>query len=236
MEHTVKSRWIDIEGTQGEKFSGYLSLPPSGSGPGIVLVQEIWGVNEHIRAVADQYALDGYVVLAPDVFWRLEPRVDLDYDEAGTAKAFELYQKVDTAQAAADVASALSTLRKMPEVTGKVATLGFCLGGQLAYRAAAIGQPDASVAYYGGGIDQHLDVADKITMPIMFHYAQQDSHIPQAAVQLVKERFAGKSNATFFDYPNTDHGFNCWGRSGMYNQRAAALAHGRTLQFLAQHL
>src|SRR5258707_14467501 len=98
MEHAVKSRWIDIEGTQGENFSGYLSLPPSGRGPGIVLVQVIWGVNEHIRAVADQYALDGYVVLAPDVFWRLEPRVDLDYDEAGTAKAFELYQKVDTAQ------------------------------------------------------------------------------------------------------------------------------------------
>jgi carboxymethylenebutenolidase len=232
----LKSRWIDIEGTQGEIFSGYLSLPPTGSGPGIVLVQEIWGVNEHIRSVADQYAQDGYVVLAPDVFWRLERRVDLGYDEAGTVQAFELYQKLDTAQAATDVASALRALRELPEVTGKVATLGFCLGGQLAYRAAAIGQPDAAVAYYGGGIDQHLDVADNVTTPVMFHYAQQDGHIPQEAVQKVKERFAGKSNATFFDYADTDHGFNCWGRSKMYNQRAAALAHGRTLQFLAQHL
>ncbi|MCW3481971.1 dienelactone hydrolase family protein [Neisseriaceae bacterium JH1-16] len=232
----MNSRWIDITTAQGETFSGYLSLPPTDSGPGIVLVQEIWGVNEHIRAVADQYALAGYVVLAPDVFWRIEPRVELNYDQAGSARAFELYQKVDTAQAAADVASALDTLRGLPEVTGKVATLGFCLGGQLAYRAAAIGRADAAVAYYGGGINQHLDVADKIAQPILFHYAQQDSHIPQSAVAEVKARFAGKPNATFFDYPGVDHGFNCWGRTAVYNQRAAALALGRTLEFLSQHL
>jgi len=232
----LNSRWIDITAAQGETFSGYLSLPPTGKGPGIVLVQEIWGVNEHIRAVADQYALAGYVVLAPDVFWRLEPRVDLNYDEAGTARAFELYQKVDTALAASDVASALTTLRGLPEVTGKVATLGFCLGGQLAYRAAAIGQPDAAVAYYGGGIHLHLDVADKITKPILLHYAEQDGHIPQSAVAEVKARFADKPNATFFDYPDADHGFNCWGRTAVYNQRASALALGRTLEFLSQHL
>jgi len=232
----VHSHWIDINNAQGETFSGYLSLPPSGHGPGIVLVQEIWGVNEHIRAVADQYALDGYVVLAPDVFWRLEPRVDLAYDEAGTAKAFALYQRIDTDQAAIDVASTLDTLRTLPMVTSKIAVLGFCLGGQLAYRAAAIAKPDAAVVYYGGGIHQHLDMADQITKPILFHYGEQDSHIPQSAIAEVKTHFTGKSNATFFDYPATGHGFNCWGRPAMYNQHAAALAHGRTLVFLSQHL
>lgn len=232
----VNSCWIDIANSESDLFSGYLSLPPSGQGPGIVLVQEIWGVNEHIRAVADQYALDGYVVLAPDIFWRFERRLDLSYDENGTAKAFEIYGKIDTALATTDIVSALIALRRLPEVTGKVATLGYCLGGQLAFRAAAAGQPDAAVAYYGGSIQQHLDVADKIAMPILFHYAGLDAHISATAVTAVKNRFSGKSNATFFDYPQADHGFNCWGRPTRYNQQASALAHGRTLVFLAQHL
>jgi len=231
----LNSSWIDIAGAHGERFTGYLSLPPTGRGPGIVLLSEIWGVNEHIRAVADQYALDGYAVLAPDYFWRLEPRVDLGYDQAGTARAFELYQQVDTAQAAIDAASALATLRARPECTGKVATMGFCLGGQLAYRAAAIGQPDAAVVYYGGGVHQHLDVADRLGMPVLFHHAGRDSFITQDAVAAIKARFAGKPQARFFDYADVDHGFNCWGRPA-YEQHAAALAHGRTLEFLAQQL
>ena len=97
----MNAHWIDISTARGETFSGYLSLPPTGRGPGIVLIQEIWGVNEHIRTLADQYALDGYVVLAPDLFWRLERRVDLAYDEAGSARARQLLQTVDGTQAAA---------------------------------------------------------------------------------------------------------------------------------------
>jgi len=231
----LNPKWIDIATPQGETFSGYLSLPPTGRGPGIVLIQEIWGVNDHIRAVADQYALDGYVVLAPDAFWRLEPRVDLSYDEAGSAKAFSLLQKVDWVQAAADIASAVDVLRQSAEVSGKVATLGFCMGGQLAYRAAATGKPDAAVAYYGGGIQNNLGLAERISQPILFHYAELDGFIPKDAVAAVKAKFAAKSNATFFDYPGVDHGFNCWGRP-KYDQKAAALARGRTLQFLAEHL
>ena len=111
----------------------------------------------------------------------------------------------------------------------------FRFGGQLAYRAAALGQPDAAVAYYGGGIHQHLDVADRITQPILFHYAERDAHITQAMVAAVKTRFAGRANAIFHDYP-AEHGFTCWGRPAMYNQKAAALAHGRTLEFLAEHV
>jgi carboxymethylenebutenolidase len=200
-----------------------------------VLLQEIWGVNQHIRAVADQYALAGYVVLAPDVFWRQQPRVDLTYDAAGSARAFELYGQVDSAQAAQDTASALATLRALPLTCGKVATLGYCLGGQLAYRGGALGHADAIVCYYGGGIDQHLDLADQITQPILFHYAGRDAHITQDMVQKVKTRFAARPNARFYDYADCEHGFNCWGRP-MYQQKASALAMAHTLEFLSQHL
>ena len=148
----MNAHWIDISTARGETFSGYLSLPPTGRGPGIVLIQEIWGVNEHIRTLADQYALDGYVVLAPDLFWRLERRVDLAYDEAGSARARQLLQTVDGTQAAADVAAAVDVLRARPEVTGRVATLGYCFGGQMAFRAAALARAEAAVCYSGGGI------------------------------------------------------------------------------------
>lgn len=231
----MTSKWIDIRTAAGETFGGYLSLPPTGRGPGIVLIQEIWGVNAHIRAVADQYALDGYVVLAPDVFWRLEPRVDLAYDEAGSAKAFGFLRSVDLKLATSDIGSAVDTLKGLPELNGKVATLGFCIGGQLSYRVAAIGKPDAAIAYYGGGIQDNLDLAGQIRQPILFHYAGLDKLIPQTAVDAVKAKFSEGNNARFFDYPDSDHGFNCWGRPA-YNQKNAALARGRTLQFLAENL
>lgn len=231
----MNAHWIDIATARGEAFSGYLSLPPTGRGPGIVLIQEIWGVNEHIRALADQYALDGYVVLAPDLFWRLERRVDLAYDEAGSARARQLLQTVDGAQAAADVAAAVGLLRARPEVSGRVATLGYCFGGQMAFRAAALARADAAVCYYGGGIANNLDLAPRVGMPILFHHAGLDALIPQDAVAAIKAAFAGQGNAVFLDYPGVDHGFNCWGRP-RYDQKAAALAHGLTLEFLSQHL
>lgn len=231
----MNSRWIDIRTSQGEVFSGYLSLPRTGTGPGIVLIQEIWGVNAHIRAVADQYALDGYVVLAPDMFWRLERGVDLAYDEAGSGKAVGLLRSVDLDLATADIASAVDALRGLPGVTGKVATLGFCIGGQLAYRVDATAKPDATVVYYGGGIQDNLDLADKISQPILFHYAGLDKLIPQSAIAAVKAKFADGGKASYFDYPDSNHGFNCWGRPA-YHQKNSALARGRTLQFLAENL
>lgn len=231
----MTSQWIEIKTTDDQTFGGYLALPPTGTGPGIVLVQEIWGVNQHIRAVAEQYALDGYVVLAPDVFWRIEPKVDLDYNDTDTPKAMQLLQQVDLNQAGEDVASAVDCLKAMPEVTGGVAAMGFCMGGQLAYRAAATGKPDAAVCYYGGGIQNNLELAERIHQPMMFHYANQDKLIPAEAVEQVRSAMANNPQASFFNYPQADHGFNCWARP-TYNQKASALAHGRTLSFLAENL
>ncbi|PXW29496.1 dienelactone hydrolase family protein [Paraburkholderia caballeronis] len=231
---SVTSQWIDIP-AGNDSFGGYLALPKGGKGPGIIIIQEIFGVNGHIRDVTEQYALDGYVALAPDIFWRTQPRVELGYVGADRDKGIELLQKTDVQLAVQDIGSAAAALRQRPEVNGKIAAIGYCFGGRLAYLAAAEGSVDAAVTYYGGGIQNQLDVADKVKVPIQFHYAELDHGIPLSAVGEVKERFAGRDNAEFHLYPNADHGFNCSVRAS-YNQHASALAHGRTLTFLADHL
>ncbi|HDR9227087.1 TPA: dienelactone hydrolase family protein [Burkholderia vietnamiensis] len=230
----MTAQWIDIP-TGSDSFGGYLALPKRGTGPAVVIIQEIFGVNAHIRAVADQYAADGFVALAPDVFWRTQPRVELTYDGADRDKGIELMKKTDIGLAVADIGAAADTLRARADVAGKVAAIGYCFGGQLAYRAAAAGTVDAAVAYYGGGIQNALDLADKVTQPILFHYAENDHAIPLDAVEQVKGAFAGRGNASFHVYPDASHGFNCPDRAS-YHQRASALAHGRTLTFLAEQL
>jgi carboxymethylenebutenolidase len=231
----MNSRWIDIDTANGNNFRGYLSLPPTGKGPGIVLIQEIWGVNSYIQAVADQYAMDGYVVLAPDVFWRLQPGVDLDYTESDSKKAFDYMGRLDFGLAVQDMGRTVNTLRALPEVTGKVASVGYCIGGMLSYLCAANAGVDAAVCYYGGGISKQLDQADKVKCPILFHFGEEDTHIPRDAVDAVKAKFGNAKNAVIETYPGAGHGFNCWGRPN-YNQKASAVAHGLSLSFLGKVL
>ena len=230
MNAPVKTSWIDI----APGFAGYLALPSGGSGPGLVLWQEIFGVNEHIRAVAEQYALDGFVVLAPDIFWRQAPRVELGYDGADRDRAMVLMKAHAAADALGDIGAAVAALRARPEVTGRVGTFGYCLGGRLAYLAAATTGVDAAVAFYGGGIHGQLDRAAAITCPVQFHYAEHDDNIPLDAVERVRAAMAGK-DAEVHIYPGAHHGFNCWARAS-YHAPSAALAHGRALTFLASKL
>lgn len=231
MNTPVRQRWIDI--TPG--FAGHLALPPAGRGPGLVLFQEIFGVNEHIRAVAAQYALDGFTVLAPDVFWRQAPRVELGYEGEQRDRGRALMAALQPSQLLADIAAAVATLRKLPECAGPVGAIGYCLGGRLAYLAAATAGVDAAVAYYGGGIHAQLERAADIRCPLQFHYAAQDDHIPPAAVQQVRDAFAGRDGTEVHVYADSMHGFNCWARAS-YHAPSAALAHGRSLQFLARAL
>jgi carboxymethylenebutenolidase len=229
MSHPVKTQWIDI----APGFAGVLALPPAGRGPGLLLFQEIFGVNAHIRAVAEQYALDGFVVLAPDVFWRQAPKVDLGYEGADRQRGIQLMQGYGAPDALSDIATSVAALRARPEVAGaKVGAIGYCMGGRLAYLTAATAGVDAAVAYYGGGIQGQLDRAAAVECPIQFHYAGHDDNIPPAAVDSVRSAFAGKA-AEFHLYPDAHHGFNCWARSA-YHAPSAALAHGRSLAFLAQ--
>jgi carboxymethylenebutenolidase len=230
----MSSQWIDIAAVGGSKYGGYLSLPPLGKGPGIVLFQEIFGVNRHIRAVADQYALDGFVVLAPDLFWREAPRVELGYEGADRERGIALMKGADPKQLAEDVKSTVAALRARPEVTGKVGAVGYCMGGRLAYVAAAIAGVDAAACFYGGGIQEQLDRVASIRCPIQFHYGAKDTGIPMEAVEKVKAAFAGKK-AEFWIYPDAGHGFNCWDRAA-YHAPSAALSHGRALEFFAPAL
>ena len=230
MNSPVSTRWIDI--TPG--FAGYLALPPGGTGPGLVLWQEIFGVNEHIRAVAEQYALDGFVVLAPDTFWRQAPRVELGYAGDDRDRALTLMQGYAAADALADISAAVSTLRARREISAGVGSFGYCMGGRLAYLAAATAGVDAAVAFYGGGIHTQLERAAAINCPVQFHYAEHDDHIPLDAVERVRAAVAGK-DAEVHIYPGAMHGFNCWARAS-YHAPSAALAHGRALAFLASKL
>lgn len=229
----MSSQTVQIPAKDGGEFSGYLALPPTGKGPGILLIQEIFGVNAHIRAVADQYAMDGFVVLAPDIFWRQEPGVDIGYDEKSFEKGFGLMQGMDFPLAVQDLASAAEFLKGRGEVTGKVASLGYCMGGMLSYLTGTNpGVVDAAVCYYGGGIHTALDRAPQAKIPMLMHFAEKDGFIPNEAVEQIKSAFANNNDVAIHTYPEVDHGFNCWARA-MYNQPAAALARGRTLEFLS---
>lgn len=217
-----------------EGFTGYLSLPPGGTGPAVVLIQEIFGVNDHIRGVADQYALDGYVVLAPDIFWRAEKGVQLGYSEQDIERGFQLMNQCTLPVMADDLAAASTALRARPETKGKIASLGYCMGGTLSYLLAARAAVDVAVCYYGGGTQNLLDQAAQVQCPILFHFGEADTHIPADAVESIRAAFSEHPAATFYTYPGAGHGFNCWARPA-YAQNASALAHGRTLEFLATH-
>lgn len=229
----MKTQWIRIRAAEGGEYDAYLSLPPAGKGPGLVLFQEIFGVNRHIRTVADQYALDGFVVLAPDVFWRQSPRVELGYVGADMDRARALVGQVVPAQLLADIGTTIQALRAQPELAGKVGAFGYCMGGRLAYFAAAAGVEAAS-CFYGGGIHDNLDRAGSVACPIQFHYGEKDAMIPVASIEKVRTAFAGR-RAEVFVYPGADHGFNCWERAS-YGPHAAAQAHARTLAHFAAHL
>lgn len=229
MHTPVKTQWIDI----APGCAGFLALPPAGHGPGLVLWQEIFGVNAHIQAVAAQYALDGFVVLAPDVFWRQAPRVELGYEGADRQRALALMQGYTPDDALVDTAAGVAALRARPEVGGrKVGSFGYCMGGRLAFLTAAATDVDAAVAFYGGGIHTQLDRAAGVTCPMQFHYAEHDDHIPPSAVDRVR---AALPRGEVHVYAGAMHGFNCWARAS-YHAPSAALAHGRSLAFLAQAL
>ena len=231
---SVTTQWIEIDSADG-KFGAYLAIPHTQKGPGIVLIQEIFGVNEHIRSVAEQYAADGYLVVVPDLFWRSGARIELTYDEAGWKRAVELMNATDITKAQDDIKLAIAALKDQPGLDGGVASIGYCFGGLLSYLTAANGLVDVAITYYGGGIQDQLDRADEIIVPLLMHFGEEDSHIPLEAVEKIAERFENNDFVEIVIYPQAEHGFNCSHRDS-YNQRAAAEAHGNTLIFLGQEL
>lgn len=218
---------IDIAGPDGS-FRGYLAVPAAGTGPAIVLCQEIFGINEFVHAVADYYAEEGYVVLAPDLFWRQHPGIDLGYSPQDWDKAFTLYKGFDENAGVRDVAAAIDTLRRRPEVTGKVGVLGFCLGGKLAYLAACRTDVAVAVGYYGVGIENNLDEARNIKCPLVLHIAEKDAYCPPEARARIVAGLSPVAGAELYVYPGVDHAF-ARPASEHYDKPSALMAHQRSI-------
>ncbi|WPH24321.1 dienelactone hydrolase family protein [Variovorax paradoxus] len=224
---------IRIQASDGSgTFRGYLALPESGSGPGLVIAQEIFGINHTMREVADYYAEEGYVALVPDLFWRQQPDVELGYSEADWQRAFGFYQGFDEAKGMQDMQSAIDALRALPEVGGaKVGVLGFCLGGKLAYLAACRTDADVSVGYYGVGIEAALDEADQIKRPLTLHIAERDKFCPPEARERIVQALQGRPGVALHVYPGADHAF---ARAGgeHFHKPSALMAHERSIAAL----
>lgn len=227
---------ITIQTLSGGSFSAYLAAPSTQPRAGIVLIQEIVGVNQNMRETADDYAKAGYLVLVPDLYWRLEPDVQLDFDdEKQRAKGFELLAVFDVDSGVEDLKTALSFLRQYPSSTGKVGSIDFCLGGKLAYFMATRSDADANVSYYGVEIDQNLAEAAKIQKPLLLHISGNDEYVPPSAQSTIQQGLKDNPLVTIYRYEGMSHGFSRVGSSA-YRKEAAELAGNRTLAFLKQHL
>jgi carboxymethylenebutenolidase len=235
----LTDRYERITAPDGGGFDAFCAIPGSGSGPGMVrlLFQEIFGINDNMRGLAERLAGEGFVTLVPDMFWRLEPRFERK-DESGLSDAFAMVQAFDRATAGPDMTATLAHLRALPERTGPVGVAGFCFGGTLAYLCAATTQgrgPDAAVSYYGSGVHSMLDLMDRIECPLMFHYGTRDPFIPGDQVAAVEAAAAGRPNVTLYRY-DAGHAFSNWDAPSMYDKEAADLAWERTVAFLDRHL
>jgi carboxymethylenebutenolidase len=231
----MTAKQISISGPDGA-FAGYLAAPSSGKGPGVVVIQEIFGINQVMRDIADDLASHGYFALAPDLFWRLEPGVQLtDKTDAEWKRAFDLMGRFDIDKGVTDIQAAIDTLRARPGVSGKVGAVGYCLGGQLAYLTAARTNIDASVGYYGVNIQERLSEAPNIKKPLMLHIAGKDQFVKPDAQKKIQDGLGKNPLVTLHVYPEMDHAFARIG-GAHYDKACADLANGRTSTFFRQHL
>ncbi|MEQ1787859.1 MAG: dienelactone hydrolase family protein, partial [Acidimicrobiales bacterium] len=224
---TSEPRYEQILTPEGDTFDAYCAVPTAGAGPGILLFQEIFGINDNMRGLADKLAAAGYVVLVPDMFWRLERRFERK-DESGLADAFAMVQRLDLESAADDIAATHAHLLQMPECSGKVGAVGFCLGGTLAFMAAGRSQVDgegidAAVSYYGSGNNDLLDLLPAVTCPMVFHYGSEDPFIPEEKIVEVEAAVAERADITVHRYA-AGHAFSNWDAPSMYQEAAAEQA------------
>lgn len=228
---------IRIEAHDGGDFSAYVAYPETDlPAPGVVVIQEIFGVNANMRAVCDNLAMAGFTALCPDLFWRQEPDIQLtDKSEAEWARAFELYKGFNVDLGIEDLKSAVARLRHDDNCTKKVGTMGYCLGGKLAYLMAARSDADCNVSYYGVGIQDMLDEGKNIKHPFLMHIAEKDKFVPIPAQQKILGALNKHRHVEIHVYPDVDHAFaRIEGQH--YDKEAAHMANSRTADFLASHL
>jgi carboxymethylenebutenolidase len=221
------SEHVNLKAGDGHVLDAYVAHPEGGPIAGLVVVQEIFGVNRHIRSVADGYAKKGFLVVAPALFDRYERGVELGYEAEDRQKAMSLLSKLNLDDALKDTAAALEYARK--ETGKKSGVIGYCFGGTIAWLAAGRLGANTAVGYYGGQIAKFADEHPKA--PVMLHFGKLDQHIPKESVDAVQ---AANPEVQVFWY-DADHGFNCNDRAS-YNAEAAKLAKERSLEFLKKHL
>lgn len=229
------SRTVSVPCDEAGAMPLHVWVPPSGSGPGILLVQEIFGVGPYIRAVAQRLCDAGYVVGAPEVFWRFAPGWEASHDAAGLDASLAKVRELDPATAGLDCAKALVALGELDEVSGTPGVLGFCLGGTLAFAVAAGGDPAVCVSYYGSGVPQMLDQLPNVTCPTLFHFGNADAYIPGSDVEAVHAAIAGRPDVVL-NVEDAGHAFDNHEAAMFWNESAAQAAWAKTMAFLAQHL
>lgn len=217
---------IQLTASDGFTFDAYRADPEGAPRGGIVLIQEIFGVNAHIREVTDRWAQEGFTVIAPALFDRVEKNFEVGYDEAGVAAGRGIMGKLDIEKALLDCAATADALNGV----NHKAIMGYCFGGRMSWLGATNLDFDAAIVYYGGGIVNALD--KPATCPVMMHFGELDQSIPMDQIDQIR---AAVPDAQIFVYNDAQHGFACDHR-GSYNEDATKQANGRTLAFLAQHI
>ncbi len=233
---TITTEWVSIDVADGSKMDVYIARPAgAGPHPGLLVIQEIFGVNHHIRDIAERFAKEGYVAIAPDMFHRFKPRYEGGYIDIPASIA--LTSNLTPEGLIADLLASHDFLKASPLTAGKkVGVIGYCMGGRLSFVANGIAPFDAAVAYYGGGTQQNLDLAPEQHGPVLFVWAGNDGYIPVEAHRAVVDavRAAGKPFVDI-EFANVNHGFFCDARSD-YNAEASAIVWPLTLAFLTAHL
>jgi len=226
---------ITIEGRDGA-FSAYIARPKTLPAPAVAVLHEVFGVNADIRKTCDELAEQDFVAVAPDLFWRQEPGVDLSVtSEPDWQHGLRLYQAYDRDAGAKDVKDTANVVSKLPECSGKVGVMGFCLGGLMTFLTAVRYGVDAAVVYHGGDTEKYLGEVNGLNAPLLMHLAEEDEFISKSAQAEIKAALAKRANATVYSYPGQNHAFSRHG-GAHYNAEAAALAHERTYEFLNQQL
>ena len=231
----MNDSYIDIASQDGGSFRAYLAVPQRGSGPGLVLLQEIFGVNIFMRSTADRFAEEGYVCLVPDLFWRIEPGTDLGYDATDVGKARELRSQFEIDPAVADIADTVRILRNLDVQVGKVGCLGYCMGGLLAYLSAARLGVDCAVSYYGVDLENYLNEMPSIGVPCVLHLGESDAKVPADAREALETAAAAHSNVTTFTYLDCGHAFANPARES-FDKPASMMAYSRTLAVLRREM
>jgi len=227
---------ITIEGHDGA-FAAYIARPKALPAPAVVVLRELFGVNADIRKTCDELAEQGLITVAPDLFWRQEPGVELNVtSEADWQHGLRLYQAYERDAGAKDVKDTIDAVRSLPECNGEVAILGYCLGALMVFLTAVRYDGfDAAVAYHGGDTEKYLGELDGLTAPLLMHLAEEDEFISKTAQAEIKAALAKKPRATVYSYPGQNHAFSRH-NGAHYNAAAAALAKTRTSEFLNREL